>query len=94
MTLANVTRQYFHNTTMPSILSGVYFATFLFVKECHVVVCCCVSKYNKQANPLNKQFLYASTVSAGDASFSHSHTTLNMHAMKNGIIVSMYMHLL
>jgi len=94
LTLAIGTRHYFHTATMPSILSGVYFATFLFVKECHVVVCCCVSNYNKQANPLNKHFLYASTVSTGDASFNHSHTTtLNMHVIRNGIIVSMYMHL-
>ena len=79
---------------MPSILSSVCFETFLFVKKCHVFVCCCVSKYNKQANPLNKQFLYAATVSTGDASFNHSHkTTLNMHAIKNGIIVSVYMYL-
>ena len=94
LTLASVTRHYCHTTIMPSILSGVCFATFLLVKECHVVVCCWVSKYNKQANPLYKQFLYAARVSTGDASFNHSHTTtLNMHAIKNGIIVSMYMHL-
>lgn len=76
---------------MPSILSVVYFLTLLLVKEWHVVVCCCVSKYDKQANPLNQQFLYAATVPTGGATFNHSHTTtMNMHAIKNGIIVSMY----